>query len=91
MVKVHQLILICDRCGNKIVDTPQKRLRLTRFDKDYHGTEVDLCDGCWTIFGFWLDSPDGPPPGYKYQQRPCPHQIPCADPSGCSGKELVPV
>lgn len=83
--------LVCDRCGSKVDDNPRSRHRLTRYDKDYHGTTIDLCTACWLIFVFWLDQPSGPPPGYKYQKRPCPHRVPCADPIGCSGEELVPV
>lgn len=30
------------------------------------------------------------PIGYKRVPRPCPHHVPCADPNGCSGYELVP-
>lgn len=29
------------------------------------------------------------PPGWELRPRPCHHHVPCADPGGCSGKELV--
>lgn len=90
MAKVNQTI--CDRCGNKVEDNPEgARQRLVRFDSDYHGTKIDLCRACSTQFKTWLNGAMGPPIGYKFQARPCPHQVPCADPDGCSGQELVPV
>lgn len=90
MARVDQLI--CDKCKKPIKkNDPREHKRLTRYDKDYHGTQIDLCAKCFTIFVFWLDSPGGPPPGYKFVKRPCPHNVPCADPNGCSGEELVPV
>lgn len=79
----------CDRCKREIEDG--KSNRLTRFNTDYHGTQVDLCTRCWNQFAAWLDSPANVPVGYKLVPRPCPHHVPCADPEGCSGKELVPV
>lgn len=89
MARVQQRV--CDRCGAKVEDNPiGARARLTRFDQDYHGTNVDLCVGCSTQFMTWMDDPTGAPPGYRFQPRPCPHNVPCADPEGCSGKELVP-
>lgn len=90
MAQVQQLI--CDRCGAAVKsDASSAGKRLMRYDTDYHGTRIDLCDRCSDQFKAWLEDRTGPPPGYKYQQRPCPHSIPCADPQGCSGQELVPI
>lgn len=81
----------CDRCGHEVADTPDDaRHRLVRYNSDYHGTGVDLCQDCWKQFWGWLYSTTDTPPGYKRRIRPCPHNIPCADPDGCSGFELVP-
>lgn len=33
----------------------------------------------------------GVPKEYKRVARSCPHHVPCADPWGCSGHELVPL
>lgn len=48
-----------------------------------------------TMMACWLTDPpptrSGIPKGYKRVARPCPHFVPCADPNGCSGHELVPV
>lgn len=90
MAKVNQTV--CDRCGRNADDVPNDLpKRLIRFDKDYHGTQIDLCENCATQFKTWLADQTGPPPGYKFQARPCPHHVPCADPTGCSGQELVPI
>ena len=82
----------CDRCGKPVEESPSNTLkRLMRFDKDYHGTQVDLCIGCGKMLKEWLENPESPPPGYERIKRPCPHRVPCADPEGCSGYILVPV
>lgn len=31
------------------------------------------------------------PAGFEKRIRPCPHHVPCADPNGCSGYEIVPI
>lgn len=91
MATVQQLI--CDRCKQAITDTGpnRKSSRLTRYNTDYHGTRVDLCGECTAQFFAWLENPEWAPPGYEYRVRPCPHHVPCADPDGCSGKELGPI
>lgn len=92
MARVSQLV--CDRCKKSIgenISGNSAGQRLMRYNTDYHGTQVDLCSECAATFFAWLEDQSGAPPGYKYQIRPCPHLVPCANPDGCSGKELVPI
>lgn len=89
MAKVE--IILCDRCSDEIpltVSNSHAAHRLVRYNSDYHGTRVDLCARCWDQFENWLSSNN--PPGFVKRLRPCPHNVPCADPNGCSGYELVP-
>jgi len=63
-----------------------------RYDgENFRGKRVDLCQSCADALKRWLDDPHAAPLGYRYKPRPCPHNVPCADPEGCSGKELVPI
>lgn len=91
MARVNQTV--CDRCGLPVEDGTLRGLpgKIKRFDKDYHGTEVDLCAKCATALKEWLENPNGAPIGYMFKKRPCPHNVPCAEPWGCSGQELVPI
>jgi hypothetical protein len=89
----RSMTTFCDRCGAQVEDHPKgARQRITRFDSDYHGTQVDLCTACFEQFKVWLERGNGgAPPGYEFKPRPCPHQVPCADPQGCAGVELIPL
>lgn len=82
----------CDRCGKPVADEPEDgRNKLARFDKDYHGTKIDLCRDCAKEFITWLENGTSSAPiGYTTKARPCTHQIPCAG-AGCSGYELVKI
>lgn len=82
----------CDRCEKQAEDVDNSLpKRIIHFMKDYHGTQVDLCTECAKALKAWLEDPTSAPPGYKFKARPCPHLVPCADPNGCSGQELVPL
>lgn len=91
MGEVHKIV--CDRCGRDIIKKGDNdRHLLTKYDVEGQNLElIDLCEPCYTQLETWLKNPSGAPPGYKFQPRPCPHTIPCADPNGCSGIELVPI
>lgn len=90
----QKMTKFCDRCGRDISGTvpAEIRVEVKRFNTDYHETNVDLCEPCSIQLTAWLERANGgAPPGYKFVPRPCPHRVPCGDPTGCSGVELIPL
>jgi hypothetical protein len=72
----------CDRCQCEIEGTV------------HHLASLQLCAGCKRDFKTWVQAGKAkatarPPRGYKRVARSCPHQVPCAEPWGCSGDEIV--
>jgi hypothetical protein len=94
-------IIECDRCGREIrsgrrtIDVPGLKANGRQQDPGlYPDRKYDLCADCFKEFGVFIDKPTPPrarsiPKGYKRVARPCPHHVPCAEPWGCSGEEVV--
>lgn len=91
MAEVHKIV--CDRCGRNIIKKADNdRHLVTKYDEAGQKLALlDLCEPCYAQLEDWLRNSGGAPIGYKFQPRPCPHMVPCADPNGCSGMELIPV
>lgn len=79
----------CDRC-HKEISPPHREVKVVFVE--HHEKAYDLCKDCVSaVQSFIEDGPQtGIPRGFKMVPRPCPHHVPCADPRGCSGFEIVP-
>jgi hypothetical protein len=81
----------CDRCGREEEDEAvTNEVIIVSVVSVMDTTRHQLCALCSRSLRGWLDTTGFVPVGYKRVPRPCPHHVPCADPNGCSGTELVP-
>jgi hypothetical protein len=74
----------CDRCGREIKG------------ESYEVDERDFCPDCKRDFDLFMEPRKTPmrakllkAQGKKRVARSCPHHVPCAEPWGCSGDEIV--
>jgi hypothetical protein len=79
-------IVECDRCGREIKDEAN----------DVAG--MMFCQKCADEYELFMEPRKTPlrakllkRSGKKRVARDCPHHVPCAEPWGCSGEEIVPL
>jgi len=86
---VRREVVTCDACGREISAVGNGLPIMLTFSKPGHTQvrQLDVCQYCLDDLDRWLEG--STPIGYELVPIPCPHNIPCADPEGCSGKMLV--
>jgi hypothetical protein len=71
----------CDRCGHEING------------ESYEVDDRDFCPDCKSAFDLFMEPHKAAELLKKRRKkrvaRPCPHHVPCAEPWGCSGDEVV--
>lgn len=85
---MQRQVIECDRCGREIPS-----------EEDVWNTAgYEFCERCNDEFDLFMEPNETPVRakllkkiGKKRVAKPCPHHIPCAEPWGCSGEEIVPL